>query len=113
MWVPKTILDYFGVNVELVRDLQSELAKVRAEAESAKTQLAVTNNTISWLQVKVNQLEMEKAALIERAYNIKLPVPEIIRTPAIHQDMSAVISFDDIGDEAASKLGYPVYGTNN
>src|SRR3990172_1261559 len=78
MWVPKVMLDYFGVNVELVRNLQSDLAATRVERDTVKTQLAVTNNTVSWLQVKVNQLEAEKAGLFEKAYGVKVPVPEIM-----------------------------------
>jgi len=107
MWVPKTILDYFGVNVELVRNLQVDLAVARSEAEAAKLQLAVTNNTLSWLQMKVNQLELEKAGLIEKVYNIKVPVPEILRTPLVTQDFSHILNnFEDIGDERARELGY-------
>lgn len=108
MFVPKAILDYFGVNAELVRNMQADLAVARAEAALLKSQLAVEQNKFDWLRMKVNGLEMENKALIEKAYSIKLPVPEILRVQNVDLDKQN-FSFQDIGDDLAKKFGLPIY----
>lgn len=110
MWVPKAVVDWFQISKDSVDELRTKLAAAEAENSTLKTQLAVAQTNFDWLRIKVNSLEFEKAALIERAYNIKLPAPEITRTPVVGSEPSTIdFSYDDIGDELAKKFGLPVY----
>lgn len=104
MWIPKKLVDWFGVNAELVRTMQADLAVATSERDNYRTQLAVTQNTLDWLRTRVNALELERAGLIEKAYNIKLPAPEIVRTSQIAPDMRE-FTFDDERETIAEKLG--------
>ena len=111
MWVPKGVIDWFHISKESVDSLRTELAAVRAERDSLKTQLAVTQTNFDWLRMKINQLEFERTGLIERAYDIKLPAPEIVRQPAVDPtfDPRMFTGFDDVGESVAKKLGLPIY----
>lgn len=112
MFVPKLVLDYFGVNAELVRNLQADLAVARAERDLVKQELLSYKVNADWLRVKVNDLEAQNKALLQKAYNISVPVPEIVRSPAIANELPNNFSpFEDMGDEMARKLGLPLYGT--
>lgn len=104
MWIPKTLVDLFSANAEIVRTQQAEIAVLRAERDGLKVQSAVTQNTLDWLRVKVNQLELERSGLIEKAYNIKLPAPEIISRPSVQRDMTE-FTFDDERESIALKHG--------
>lgn len=111
MFVPRVILDYFGVNLELVRNIQSEVAALRAERDILKQELTSAKLTNDWLRIQFNDLQAQNKALLEKAYNIKLPVPELQiarrMDPTIEQ-----FSFDDMGDEMARKLGLPTFDKN-
>ena len=108
MFVPKIVVEWFGLNAELVRNLQSELAVARAERDSLRVQLSVAQNNFEWVRVRVNQLEAERNGLMERAYGIQLPTPAIVSTSKIDLDQQN-FSFEDLGNELAQKLGYPTH----
>lgn len=108
MWVPSKIIEWFGLNAEIVRDMQAELAVARAERDALRVQLGVAQNSFEWIRVRVNQLEAERNGLLEKAYGIKLPAPEILRTSNIDMNQQH-LSFEDVGNEWAKKLGYPLY----
>ena len=111
MFVPKLVLEYFGVNAELVRNLQADLAVARAERDLLKHELITHKVSSDWLRVKVNDLEMQNKALLQKAYNIVVPVPEIIRDMQLTENLPNNFSpFEDMGDAMAAKLGLPVYG---
>ena len=86
--------------------LQSELAATRAERDAIKLQLAISQNHFDWMRMKLNSLEMEKAALIQKAYGVTVPVPSIERA---QQSDPGLDPFSDVGDELAKKLGLPLY----
>ena len=99
---------------EALTSLREELASVRAERDSLKLQAAIDRTHFDWLANKVNALEQERAGLIERAYNIRLPaVPELTRitTPAAPLEEAFKLQdiFCDIGDDVAKKLGIPIH----
>lgn len=111
MFVPKLVLEYFGVNAELVRNLQSELAVARAERDLLRNELMSYKVNADWLRVKVNDLELQNKALLQKAYNITVPVPEIVRDMHMTNELPGNFSpFEDMGDAMAAKLGLPVYG---
>lgn len=108
MWVPSKIVEFFGLNAEMVRTIQSELAGVRAERDLLRAELTSAKINADWLRLRFNELERENKALMEKAYNIKLPVPELMRRPTVDPTFEQ-FTFDDMGDEMARKLGLPVY----
>lgn len=111
MFVPKLVLEYFGVNAELVRNLQSDLAVARAERDVYKTENIGLKVGADWLRVKCNDLELQNKALLQKAYNISVPVPEIVRQATITNELPNNFSpFEDMGDAMAAKLGLPIYG---
>lgn len=112
MWVSSKFSDWFHVSQEAVQSLREELAATKAERDTLKLQAAVDRINFDWLRVRVNSLEVEKVALIEKAYSIKLPAPEIARTPVIGQEARMdEFSFQDIGEDLARKFGLPAYET--
>jgi chromosome segregation ATPase len=82
-----------------------------AEAATLKEQNRVLQTHLDWLRVRVNQIEAERARLIEKALQIKVAVPTISsplhppdRTAAPKLEQLAAL-FEDVGDEAARELG--------
>jgi hypothetical protein len=110
MFIPRAVFDLFRISKESVEGLREDLAAVRAERDLLKLQLATSQNHFDWLRTRINILEAERAQLIEKAYGIKIPVPEIVRTPINSPELNSAV-FEDIGDEAAKILGLPVYGS--
>lgn len=110
MWVPKTVVDWFHISRDAVNSLREELAIVKTERDILKQQLSVSQIHFDWLRLKVNTLEMERTALMEKAFNIKLPAPEIVRTPVIGSEQSMdEFTFDDIGETLAKQFGLPAH----
>ena len=112
MWVPASLLELFHIGKSTVDGLREELSAVRAERDSLKLQNAVSQNHFDWLRVKTNQLEFERAQLLEKAYGIKTPIPEIVRAPQFPIDFNPASMFEDVGEKAARELGLPVYGAD-
>ena len=108
MWIPSKVFDLFRISKESVEDLREDLAAVRAERDLLRVQLATSQNHFDWLRTRINVLEAERAQLIEKAYGIKVPVPEIVRTPTSPMELNSDI-FTDMGDENAKALGLPFY----
>lgn len=114
MWLPKQVYDLFQVSKENVDAIREELAGVRAERDALRVSEATAKTNFNWLTLRVNALEVERAQLIKKAYNIDVPVPEIVRTnrsstamnPASLLELTASL-FEDVGDETAKELGLP------
>jgi len=113
MWIPKSIVDWItSVKLDEAPKLREENSALRAERDVLKFQLQVSQNQFDWLRMQVNTLQLERMALLEKAYGIKVPAPEIIRVPVLGEDTrQEEFSFEDVGEEIAKQLGYPVYGT--
>lgn len=79
MWVPKEVADWFRISKDSVDALREELAVLKAEHNILNRELTSTKITNDWLRLQFNQLQLENKALLERAYNIRVPVPEIVR----------------------------------
>lgn len=111
MWVPEKALDWLQASKASVDGQREDIAALRAD----NARLTATNSSLTimndWLRMQVNQLQLERTGLMERAYGIKISAPEIVRSPTLGQapNMSE-FSFEDVGDEVARKLGFPVYG---
>lgn len=117
MWLSPKIFSILEVSKDTVDNLRSDLASCRAECTLLKQQLNVSETNGNWMRVKINQLEMERAGLINKAFNIQLPgVPELVRTTTLPKqtDPNIFAGFDDIGDDIAKALGgFPIYDHQN
>lgn len=80
MWLSEKLTDLLSLNVSEARSIREELAVVKAERDLLKTQLAIAQNNFDWCRVRLNAVELERTGLLEKAYNIRLPAPEIMRT---------------------------------
>lgn len=109
MWIPNSLVEYLKISKDATDAQRIELQEARAENKLLTSQLLVAQSNFDWLRMRVYQLELERAELIGRAYGIKTAVPEIIRKPDPFFETLNQFNFDDMGDEAAKKLGLPVY----
>ena len=99
-----------GKIVNLLTGNRDELVKLRTERDNYRDELSRSQILGDWLRVQVNTLQMERSALLDKAYGIKVPVPMLERTPTMSEDTSQRdFSFEDVGDELAKKLGLPTY----
>ena len=113
MWLPTKAFDLFKISRDTVDAQREELAAIKAERDGLKTQLATTQANFEWIRTRVNQLEIERAQLIEKAYGIKTPVPEIARSQTVKDFLGFNSNlFEDMGDEKAKEAGLPQYGNN-
>ncbi|HYF37211.1 MAG TPA: hypothetical protein VD994_18060 [Prosthecobacter sp.] len=109
----KALVGMFEISKTTVESLREELSAVRAERDALKTQSMTDRIMNDWLRSRVNALEAENKALIERAYDIRLPVPELIRTnPKADEILKPIDIFGDIGEDLARAMGHPSYDTN-
>jgi len=109
MWITSKLLDLFHISRDTVDALRADSASLRAERDALQRELSTLKVNFDWLRIRVNSLELERTALLEKAYNIKLPAPELARTPAISGANSEDFSFEDMGDRLAKKYGFPVF----
>lgn len=108
MWIPAKIVDLLGY-------VKEDLTALRAENTLLRAQLITAQGNFDWCRHRLNTLEFENKALMEKAYGIKVPSPEITRRPSTLDPAADPrnFSFEDIGDDLAKKLGFPILGDKN
>jgi hypothetical protein len=114
MWLPTRAFDLFRISHATVDAQREELAQLRAERDALKISEATAKANFSWLTLRVNALEVERAQLLKKAFNIDVVVPEIVQTSNQRAGVSNLIElstalFEDIGDVAAKEAGLPTY----
>lgn len=92
-----------------------EVVRMRAAQDNAiclqqAQQIATLTASLQWLQVRVTQLEKERAQLIGHYMGIKVEVPEITverrdQRGAEALSDAAASFFQDMGDQEAAKQG--------
>jgi hypothetical protein len=112
MWIPNRAFELFHISKDTVDCLRIDLAAIRVERDSLKANLATTQANLEWIRVRVNALELERAQLLEKAYGVKVPVPEVIHSQATPLGFSSSI-FEDMGEHTAKELGFPTYQDKN
>ena len=121
MWIPKAVVGWFTsmrdvaetnamVSIEAINQYREQLAAVTAERDVLRLQAVTVQNNCEWFRLRVNALEVERAQLVEKAFGIHLPAPEIVRAapPAAAFDPRN-FTFEDVGDTMAKELGLPTY----
>jgi hypothetical protein len=115
MWIPKSIVDWITtVKLEESQTLREENAALRAERDALKNNLTASQFQFDWIRGQINSLQLERAALYEQLYGVKITAPELARVP-VPGKAGAVdeFSFDDIGEDLAKKFGLPTYDTRS
>lgn len=105
MWIPQAVVSWLDVSLDTVRRLREENAALRAEADSLSGEVRNLKITGDWLRMKVNDLEALNKGLLEKAYDIRLPVPQIVKavdTSKLNPYKLPQALFEHIEDEAAS-----------
>lgn len=107
MWISQAVFELFGFSKDALAGLREELAAVKAERDTLKHHNLITQNNLEWIRVRVNALEAERSGLIEKAYGIKLPAPEVVSmTPSSPIDWDPRnFSFEHVPEDTAKKLG--------
>ncbi len=111
MFIPKEIVSWITtVKLDESSKLREENAALRAERDILKHQLSTSQFQMDWFRSQINALQFERAALLDKAYGIKAPVPELVKAaPRLPEMKPEDFSFDDVGDEIAKHLGLPIY----
>jgi hypothetical protein len=107
MWIGRT---------EFLRIFTDSIAD-RSRACELVEQNKVLQTHLDFMRLRVNQLEMERAALMQQVTGVNVPVPQIKTSQEIQpspQDLASAMSahFEDMGDDEARKLGIAVDPTN-
>lgn len=109
MWIPSKLMPWLEVSKVAYEDLKTENAVLKAELASTKTDLAATRINADWFRMKINDLELTNKALLEKAYDIRLPVPTIVREDTAYHDPNPYklpqALFEHIDEETAKALG--------
>jgi len=111
VWISKSVTDWFKVSKESLDILKEDLIKTRAECAYLRDENIRTAIMLDWLRMQVNTLQFERTALMEKAYGIRVPTPEIAKASTFGTGSTVLedFSFEDMGDENARKHGLPVY----
>lgn len=106
MFISNKFLSLFEIAKDHVADLKTELASVKTERDFLKAENINLKVGQEWMRHKINSLEVERAALLGKAYNLTLPVPEIgAKRPTEEITLANMSPFDHIDDDTARKLG--------
>jgi hypothetical protein len=106
MWISKICLDWLDVSKDSIDQLRVDNATLRTKSDALQAELTRAHITQDWLRQQVNQLQMERAGLMEKAHGITVPAPQFERakTPAELFQLPKAL-FDHIPDEDVQKLG--------
>lgn len=80
MWFPSKAYDVLQIATESVAALREENAALKAELAATKSELVGVKLNADWLRIRFNDLELQNKGLLEKAYGIKLPVPELMKS---------------------------------
>jgi hypothetical protein len=116
MWVNRQLFDMIlkdnKAQQNEILDLRSFNRDMVTKAEMLVAQKAKDDQHIDWMRHRINALEKEKAALIQKELGITLAVPEIMTvrpgTVGGAPDFSHIPSFEDVGEDEAKRLGIDV-----
>ena len=96
MWIPTKFFTLFT-------DTKEEVAKLKAERDSYRDELARVNISNDWLRLQINQLQNERGALLAKAYGIHVAVPELVRS-RINPSVDSLFDRSLFEEEAPSNL---------
>lgn len=93
----------------ITRKFYEALVIAQTEARILSEQNAILRTNLDNARIRLNQIEKERAAMLYAATGAKVSVPEFVQTPtkasALHNMLSALPPLEDMGDEAAERMG--------
>jgi hypothetical protein len=96
MWISRAVFE----------DLRDQATKATAITDALRTHITALNTTLSWLQVRLTQLEHERAVMLDKYMGIKVTVPVFEPDQQSTGDiLNTMPSFNDMGDAEADRLG--------
>jgi hypothetical protein len=84
--------------------LYEEKVTAQADSRALVVQVAQLQSHVEWMQVRMTQIEFERAGLIKRYMGIDVPVATF-EAPPDHPDPNETPDFNDVGDAEAARLG--------
>lgn len=106
MWLSEKLVTLFEISRDTVQDLKTEVATLKALNAQLQADLTSTRITSDWLRHKINDLEAQNKGLLEKAYNVKLPIPVIERAaPTPNPYKLPLALFEHIDEDTAKALG--------
>ena len=101
MFVSKPFLELFAINWSTVDSLRTKVAELQGKNELLERELTAIRVNSDWMRMRVNQLEIERSALLEKAYpGLHIPTPEIARVSnKVREAFDLASMFEDTGDE--------------
>lgn len=103
MLIPSKVLDLFKFNLDEQQSVREKLAIAEARVADLERSLQHSRTSFDWLRLRVNDLENQNKTLLEKAYNIRVPAPQIDRSTAPPIDLRE-FGFVDVGDALATKF---------
>jgi hypothetical protein len=107
---------YTTKDEELLHDQTYTIAASKEKAMVLAEQNKVLQVQLDFMRLRVNQLEMERAALMQQVTGVNVPVPQIVSTVTqpSPQDMASAMSahFQDVGDDEAKRQGLMIDPSN-
>lgn len=105
----RNVAALFEISKETVQDLKVEVEALRRENTSLSADLLSSKTHLDWLKIQFNQLQTERALLLDKLYGIAPPVPQLMQAPPPPTAFEE-FSFNDMGDALAREIGLPIYG---
>ena len=93
------------VSAKIHAILLTDLAVERAKRASAEASVTVLVTQMDFLRLRVNQLEAERAMLLQSVTKLPMPVPQLVMTTPREAPQPIRDFFTDLGDEAAKAMG--------
>mgnify|MGYP001601850205 CR=1 FL=1 len=85
-------------------ELRADYIKANAIREALTVQVANLNAHLSWMQIRLTEMALERSAMMKRYLNIDVPVPTF-EQPQDNPDLNQSVDFRDVGDKMAAELG--------
>lgn len=98
MWLPKSVFDLFAFSA----NQRAELACLKVERDLLVREVAEAQANFKWMTVQVNQLQLERQALLEKVYNVRVAAPQVLAQPNTVPDFNESI-FTDLDELADAK----------
>lgn len=98
MWIPTSIFNLFTLSAAQ----RAEYDTLKVERDHLTRELAEARANFKWMTVQVNQLQLERQALLEKVYSIRVAAPQVLSQPNTVPDFNESL-FEDLDELAAMK----------
>lgn len=98
----------------LYADVQMLQDRLRVQEREAQARIVSLETSLDWMRVRLNQVEEERALLLSEKTKIMFGAPVVRRQQDTEKEIEhhfrtmteeTAVSFDDVGDGIAAKLG--------